>query len=254
MSTSTNPIARKHSSANAAASAAAASSAVPANMQINETDFLQLISTQLQNQDPLQPTDPSQFLGQLEGLSEVSSLQSMQSAMSSSQLTSGASLLGQSVLAPGTTATLATGGSIAGAVNAPSRRHRSDGVDRKFQRRARHLLPGHAGRFGHDHLLLERRHQHRHHGAGRPVHDQCQRHRQRRLPDGCPDGGQSGSKRHHRSEHSAAGSEYQQRHRAAQFRRHHPVTRHPKPRTRNIKPCHSMSPSRASTPPTRTSR
>jgi len=115
MSTSTNPIA-----ANTAASAAAASSAIPANMQINETDFLQLISTQLQNQDPLQPTDPSQFLGQLEGLSEVSSLQSMQSAMSSSQLSNSAGLLGQSILAPGTTAALATGGSIAGAVNAPS--------------------------------------------------------------------------------------------------------------------------------------
>jgi flagellar basal-body rod modification protein FlgD len=115
MSTSTNPIA-----ANTAASAAAAANAVPANMQINETDFLQLISTQLQNQDPLQPTDPSQFLGQLEGLSEVSSLQSMQSAMSSSQLSNSASMLGQSILAPGTTAALATGGSIAGAVNAPN--------------------------------------------------------------------------------------------------------------------------------------
>jgi flagellar basal-body rod modification protein FlgD len=100
--------------------AAAASNAVPANMQINETDFLQLISTQLQNQDPLQPTDPSQFLGQLEGLSEVSSLQSMQSAMASNQVTSGAALIGQSVLAPGSTTTLATGGAIAGAVNAPS--------------------------------------------------------------------------------------------------------------------------------------
>jgi flagellar basal-body rod modification protein FlgD len=100
--------------------AAAANSAVPANMQINETDFLQLISSQLQNQDPLQPTDPSQFLGQLEGLSEVSSLQSMQSAMASNQVTSGAALIGQSVLAPGTTTTLATGGAIAGAVNAPS--------------------------------------------------------------------------------------------------------------------------------------
>ena len=114
MSTSTNPIA-----ANNAANAAAASSVVPANMQINETDFLQLISTQLQNQDPLQPTDPSQFLGQLEGLSEVSSLQSMQSAMSSSQLSSSANLIGQSILAPGTTAALATGGSLGGAVNAP---------------------------------------------------------------------------------------------------------------------------------------
>jgi len=115
MSTSTNPLA-----AITPATAAAASNAIPANMQINETDFLQLITTQLQNQDPLQPTDPSQFLGQLEGLSEVSSLQSMQAAMSSSQVTNGASLLGHSVLAPGTTATLASGGIIAGAVNAPS--------------------------------------------------------------------------------------------------------------------------------------
>ena len=119
MSTSTNPIAG-NTAANAAASAAAASSAIPANMQINETDFLQLISTQLQNQDPLQPTDPSQFLGQLEGLSEVSSLQSMQSAMSASQLSGSANLIGQSILAPGTTAALTAGGSIGGAVNAPN--------------------------------------------------------------------------------------------------------------------------------------
>ena len=121
MSTSANSIASLlNSTATAAAATGPSSTAVPANMQINETDFLQLISTQLQNQNPLQPTDPSQFLGQLEGLSEVSSLQSMQSAMSASQVTSGASLLGQSVLAPGTTASLATGGAIAGAVNAPS--------------------------------------------------------------------------------------------------------------------------------------
>jgi flagellar basal-body rod modification protein FlgD len=115
MSTSPNAVPGVNGS-----SAAAASNAVPANMQINESDFLQLISTQLQNQNPLQPTDPSQFLGQLEGLSEVASLQSMQSAMSSSQVTNGASLLGHSVLAPGTTATLAAGGAISGAVNAPT--------------------------------------------------------------------------------------------------------------------------------------
>ena len=107
-------------SSSAANAVSSASAAVPANMQINETQFLQLISTQLQNQDPLQPTDPSQFLGQLEGLSEVSSLQSMQSAMAANQVTSGASLLNQYVLAPGTVTTLASGGAIAGAVNAPS--------------------------------------------------------------------------------------------------------------------------------------
>jgi len=119
MSTSTSSIASLLNSPSSAA-AGAASAAVPANMQINETQFLQLISTQLQNQDPLQPTDPSQFLGQLEGLSEVSSLQNMQAAMASNQVTSGASLLNQYVLAPGTTATLASGGAIAGAVNAPT--------------------------------------------------------------------------------------------------------------------------------------
>lgn len=121
MSTSANSIASVlHSTASTAAATGASGTAIPANMQINESDFLQLISTQLQNQDPLQPTDPSQFLGQLEGLSEVSSLQSMQTAMSAQQATSGASLLGQSVLAPGSTATLASGGNIAGAVYAPA--------------------------------------------------------------------------------------------------------------------------------------
>jgi len=119
MTTSTNPVSSLLST-HPANAAAAASNAIPANMQINESDFLQLITTQLQNQDPLQPTDPSQFLGQLEGLSEVSSLQSMQSAMSSQQATGAASLLGQSVLAPGSTASLASGGVIAGAVNAPA--------------------------------------------------------------------------------------------------------------------------------------
>jgi flagellar basal-body rod modification protein FlgD len=121
MSTSSSSIySVLNSTANTSSSTGATSTAIPANMQINESDFLQLISTQLQNQDPMQPTDPSQFLGQLEGLSEVSSLQSMQSAMASNQVTTGAGLIGQSVLAPGTTATLATGGEIAGAVNAPA--------------------------------------------------------------------------------------------------------------------------------------
>ena len=61
MSTSTSPI-----TGATAANAAAAGNLVPANMQINEGDFLRLISSQLKNQDPMQPTDPSQFLGQLE--------------------------------------------------------------------------------------------------------------------------------------------------------------------------------------------
>jgi flagellar basal-body rod modification protein FlgD len=96
-------------------------------MQINQSQFLQLISTQMQNQDPLNPTDPTQFLAQIEGLSEVSSLQSLQtsiaglaSGLQGAQMLNGTSLLGHSVLAPGTTAELAAGGSVSGAVTAPS--------------------------------------------------------------------------------------------------------------------------------------
>ncbi len=115
MTTSTvNPVAAS------TAASSASSSPIPANMQISEAQFLQLITTQLQNQDPLDPTDPSQFLSQIEGLSEVSSLQTMQSALQAQQLTSGATLLGQDVLAPTNTATLSSGGTVSGAVEPPT--------------------------------------------------------------------------------------------------------------------------------------
>ena len=104
----------------ASAASSSASSPIPANMQISEAGFLQLITTQLQNQNPLDPTDPTQFLAQIEGLSEVSSLQSMQTTLQAQQLTSGAALLGQSVLAPSASATLPAGGAVNGAVEAPA--------------------------------------------------------------------------------------------------------------------------------------
>ena len=96
------------------------------DLQLTQADFLQLMTTELQDQNPMQPADPTQFLGQLAQMSEVSSLQSMQTSLSglatslqSSQMLNGAALLGKQVIAPGTTATLASGGTIAGAVNAP---------------------------------------------------------------------------------------------------------------------------------------
>jgi flagellar basal-body rod modification protein FlgD len=102
-------------------------STLPANMQISQAGFLQLISTQMQNQDPLNPTDPTDFMTQIEGLSEVSSLQSLQtsitglaSGLQASQVISGTALLGHSILAPGSTATLAAGGTVSGAVTAPT--------------------------------------------------------------------------------------------------------------------------------------
>ncbi len=115
------------STATGSGSSSGLTSALPSNMQISQAGFLQLISTQMQNQDPLNPTDPTQFLSQIEGLSEVSSLQSLQTSISgltsglqASQVISGTSLLGHSVLASGNTATLSSGGSVSGAVSAPS--------------------------------------------------------------------------------------------------------------------------------------
>lgn len=116
----TNPVSPAASPLASAVSAAQPFAGVPANMQISQSGFLQLITTQLKDQNPLQPTDPTQFLAQLEGMSEVSSLQSMQSSLQGSQVLSGTSLLGKSVLAPGSTATLAAGGTVSGAVAAPA--------------------------------------------------------------------------------------------------------------------------------------
>ncbi|HVW67830.1 MAG TPA: FlgD immunoglobulin-like domain containing protein [Steroidobacteraceae bacterium] len=104
------------------------SSSVSAALNITPSQFLQLITTQMQDQNPLQPSDPTQFLTQLEQMSEVSSMQSMQSSLSglqdtlaSNQMANGAALIGQTVLAPTSTATLdSSGGTVTGAVAAPS--------------------------------------------------------------------------------------------------------------------------------------
>ncbi|HVP34992.1 MAG TPA: FlgD immunoglobulin-like domain containing protein [Steroidobacteraceae bacterium] len=128
MSASTLPIGSTlNSPATGSASSAGTIDGIPANEQISQAGFLQLISAQMQSQNPLNPTDPTQFLTQIEGLSEVSSLQSLQTSIAgltaglqSAQMLNGTALLGHSVLAPGSSATLAAGGTVSGAVSAPS--------------------------------------------------------------------------------------------------------------------------------------
>jgi flagellar basal-body rod modification protein FlgD len=99
---------------------AAGLSNTPANMQITQADFLQLITAQMKDQNPLSPSDPTQFVTQLEGMSQVSAMQSMQGSMQAQAIMTGTNLIGRSVLAPGTQAVLATGGAIGAAVNAPA--------------------------------------------------------------------------------------------------------------------------------------
>lgn len=111
----------------AAQDVSATSSASAAMPQISQSDFLSLIIAQLKDQDPTQPADPNQFVNELASLSEVSGINGMESSMTglasslqSSQLLTGTSLIGHTVLAAGTTATVAAGGPVSGAVQAPT--------------------------------------------------------------------------------------------------------------------------------------
>ena len=107
------------------ASASGSNSSNP--LQLSQSDFLRLLVTQMRNQDPTKPTNPSQFLNEISALSEVSDMNGMSTSMtnlansmSSNQLLGGTNLIGQTVLASGTSAALTTGGSITGAVNPPA--------------------------------------------------------------------------------------------------------------------------------------
>jgi flagellar basal-body rod modification protein FlgD len=90
-------------------------------------DFLTLMTAQLQNQDPLNPTDSNQFLNQLselstvEGISQLNtSMGSLSNSMLASQAVNSAALVGQTILAPASAGELASGSSLSGAVNVPS--------------------------------------------------------------------------------------------------------------------------------------
>ena len=117
---------------NAAATAANSASGASAggansSLALSQSDFLQLLTTQLQNQDPTKPTNPSQFVNEFAALSEVSgisnissSIASLTGSMSSAQLLNGTNLIGHTVIVSGNSAALAGGGTVTGAVNAPA--------------------------------------------------------------------------------------------------------------------------------------
>jgi flagellar basal-body rod modification protein FlgD len=89
-------------------------------------DFLELMSTQLQNQDPTKPLDSSEFVSQLAQFGSVSGIQQMNTtlqtlsdSMRASQTLTGVSMVGHEVLATSDTANLTAGSSITGAVTVP---------------------------------------------------------------------------------------------------------------------------------------
>jgi flagellar basal-body rod modification protein FlgD len=113
-----------NSSASTAASAGLAGSQQLAG---NFDTFLQLLTTQLQNQDPLDPLDTNQFTQQLVEFASVeqqvdmnTNMQTLISLQQTSEATSAMQFLGSSVTLSGTSATLASGSPATWSLNSPS--------------------------------------------------------------------------------------------------------------------------------------
>lgn len=101
--------------------ASTAATTTKSTAQESEDRFLKLLVTQMKNQDPLNPMDNAQVTSQMAQLSTVSgieklntSLQAMSSSFASSQSLQAASMIGRSVLAPGSRLSLQNGFAVGG--------------------------------------------------------------------------------------------------------------------------------------------
>lgn len=98
-----------------------------AKKALGQEDFLKLMTTQLQYQDPFKPMENGEFLGQMAQFSTLTSIQDLQSSFSSlagslqsSQALQASSLVGRCVLVPADSAYMPDTGGLAGAVDVPS--------------------------------------------------------------------------------------------------------------------------------------
>jgi flagellar basal-body rod modification protein FlgD len=114
-----------NSASGAAAGAAAGSSSSSSNTIGSQDAFLQLLVTQMQNQDPLNPMDNAQITSQMAQISTVdgitglnTSIQQLISNNNTSQTIAAASMLGTTVLVPGSSMNLSSGQAVYG-INLP---------------------------------------------------------------------------------------------------------------------------------------
>ena len=101
--------------------------AKPVNEQMGKTEFLTLFTTQLQNQNPLDPVNNEAFVAQLAQFSQLeattnirTSMESMVKGMKSERFMSGANLIGKQVTAPMGNARYEKGSTINGLISIPS--------------------------------------------------------------------------------------------------------------------------------------
>lgn len=93
---------------------------------LGQADFLRLMTEQLKYQDPLNPMQNNEFLGQLAQFSTVQGIQGLQttmdglsSSLATDQMLRGAALVGRDVLVPSAKMSLGSEGSVSGVVAAP---------------------------------------------------------------------------------------------------------------------------------------
>ena len=98
------------------ASSSGSSSGTASSTKAMSDQFLKLLITQIQNQDPLNPTDNAQFTSQLAQINTVSGLEKVNESISSMssqflqmQAMQSASLVGRSVVVPGNALTVSDG-------------------------------------------------------------------------------------------------------------------------------------------------
>ena len=94
---------------------------------LGQDDFLKLMMEQLQNQDPFNPTDNTQFISQMAQLTSVSGISEMNSnlapltsSMYSTQMLDASSLIGKDVLVDSDVVVLPDEGGVSGRLTLPS--------------------------------------------------------------------------------------------------------------------------------------
>jgi flagellar basal-body rod modification protein FlgD len=111
----TLPMGTQLPSTNSSAAATGANSTSSANSTLTQNDFLTLLTTQLENQDPLNPQNPSDFAAELAQFSTASGVQSLNTTMTANAGLQAASLVGQNVAVAGNQLVLGSKGTALGA-------------------------------------------------------------------------------------------------------------------------------------------
>ena len=95
--------------------------------QLGQEDFLKLMTTQLQNQDPFAPMENGEFIAQMAQFSTGTGITSMDESLKNvaaklgeTRIATAANMLGHSVLVPGKIARADDDGSVNGVIDLPS--------------------------------------------------------------------------------------------------------------------------------------